>query len=107
MFIKKWEKKCPQFIDYFEQQWLSEDFQLCNWYEGIAYRVPSTNNALEAFNKVIKDEFTFREREPLSRFKLKMLEIVKKLSNQYKIGLKSFQTTVSISILIGSLPTIG
>ena len=96
LLIKKWGKKCPEFIEYFEQQWLTEDLQLCNWYEGVSSNVPSTNNALEAFNRVIKDEITFRQREPLARFKSKMLEMVEKWSNQYNIGLKNFQTTVPI-----------
>ncbi|KAL0831843.1 hypothetical protein ABMA28_001373 [Loxostege sticticalis] len=42
---------------------------------------PSTNNALEAFNKVIKDSNTFRERLQLSRF----LFLAKKMVNEWSI----------------------
>ena len=38
------------------------------WYEYLQMYVLSTNNALEATNRVIKDEDTIRERLVLSRF---------------------------------------
>ncbi|CAF4423464.1 unnamed protein product, partial [Rotaria sp. Silwood2] len=38
------------------------------WYAGLQLYAPSTNNALEATNKTIKDDGTFRERHVLSRF---------------------------------------
>lgn len=66
VFVKKWnQKKQKTFTDYFKSEWLDNN---CNWYEGIADDTPSTNNALEAFNSVIKKEETFREKLPLSRF---------------------------------------
>ena len=39
-----------------------------NWYEGTSQGTLSTNNGLESINRFIKDEYTFRERLPPSRF---------------------------------------
>ncbi|CAF3459757.1 unnamed protein product [Rotaria socialis] len=44
----------------------------------IDHFTPTTNNALDATNNVIKQENTIRERLPLSRFKVLAFEIVKK-----------------------------
>jgi hypothetical protein len=64
LFKRKW-KKYDSFFQYFEPQWIN---QLPGWYEGFATCVPSTNNALESFNRVIKDQKTMRERLPLKQF---------------------------------------
>ena len=61
LFKKKW-KKYVSFLQYFEAQWIN---QLPGWYEGYAKCIPSTNNALESFNRVIKDQKTMREGLPL------------------------------------------
>ncbi|RNA25215.1 hypothetical protein BpHYR1_049505, partial [Brachionus plicatilis] len=50
------------------------------WYEGLQLFTPSTNNSLEATNRVIKDEDTLRDRLVLSRFTVVALSIVKKWS---------------------------
>jgi transposase-like protein len=65
LFLKKWISREEEFSTYFETEWLQN---LNSWYEGYNIFTPSTNNALEATNRVIKDEHTFRERQPLSRF---------------------------------------
>lgn len=64
--MEKWKvednvrvKEC---IDYFNSQWLKTN---CNWYEGFAEGYPSTNNAIETTNAVIKAEHTLRERLPV------------------------------------------
>ena len=49
----------------FEKQWLEI---APNWYEGLSIFNPSTNNALEAFNALIKAMYTLRERLSLSKF---------------------------------------
>ena len=46
------------------------------WFEGAHLFVPSTNNALEATNRVIKDQKTFRNRLPLSQFLQLAIDIV-------------------------------
>ncbi|RNA08943.1 hypothetical protein BpHYR1_020504 [Brachionus plicatilis] len=40
----------------------------CGWYEQYAPGYPSTNNALEATNNLIKNESTFRELLPMNEF---------------------------------------
>ncbi|CAF4494856.1 unnamed protein product, partial [Rotaria magnacalcarata] len=50
----------------------------------VGHFTPSTNNALEATNNVIKKEHTLRERLPLSRFKVLAFEIVEKWSKCYE-----------------------
>lgn len=47
-----------EFVAYFRYEWLE---QFRNWYEGAAEKYPSTNNALESFNRYFKDERTLRE----------------------------------------------
>ena len=97
LFIKKWKKKQPTFVEYFENEWLASHN---GWYEGIQHLTPSTNNALEATNRVIKDENTFRERLPLARFKVLTFEIVEKWSKLYERNLKQFydKPTVTLDI---------
>ena len=88
LFIKKWrQKKAVDFIDYMHQKWLSTHD---TWYEGFMHFTPSTNNGLEANNRVLKDEETIRERVPLSRFSKQALEIVAKWSLAYPRNLKIF-----------------
>jgi hypothetical protein len=72
LFMKKWKMNNKQknqsimdFLNYFDKEWIQSN---PGWYEGVQLYTPSTNNALEATNKVIKDDGTFRERHPLSRF---------------------------------------
>lgn len=38
------------------------------WYEGASIHAPSTNNALESFNNVIKSSYTLRDRFSFSVF---------------------------------------
>lgn len=64
LFLAKWAAEV-EFINYFTEEWI---IQNPNWYEGARTRVPSTNNALKATNRVIKDEFTHRTRYSLGEF---------------------------------------
>jgi hypothetical protein len=78
LFLKKWKSQ-EKFIQYFSSEWLESKN---GWYEGLAMYVPSTNNALEATNRVIKDEDTLRERLVLSRFTVVLFSIVNKWSKE-------------------------
>jgi hypothetical protein len=53
------------FMNYFQNEWIKTND---GWYEGIQRYTPSTNNALEATNRTIKDDGKFRELHALSRF---------------------------------------
>ncbi|CAF1379374.1 unnamed protein product [Adineta ricciae] len=95
LFVKKWSRKQPEFIQYFENEWLNTHN---GWYEGIRHLTPSTNNALESNNRAIKDENTFRERLPLSKFKILTLKIVERWSKSYERGLKEFHDRQTLTL---------
>ncbi|CAF3436604.1 unnamed protein product [Rotaria socialis] len=88
-------KKQIAFVEYFENEWLNSHN---TWYENIQHFTPSTNDGLESFNKIIKDEDTYRERIPLSRFRIITFETVKQWSSQYKHKLKQYIQTPSITL---------
>ena len=69
-----------------------------NWYEGISLIESSTNNALEAWNKVIKDEHTLRERLPFANFLKTNQEYLSSWSNQYLSGMKIFTNEPGIVV---------
>ena len=95
LFLTKWKvKKQIAFVKYFEEEWLKSHN---TWYEDVKYFSPSTNNSLESFNKIIKDEDTYRERIAFSRFRVIALEIVTKWLNQYKNKLKQYIQTPTIT----------
>lgn len=62
LFLEKWRAKDMRsvnaFLGYFEPQWLKGS--LTGWYEGAGPFLPSTNNALEATNRVIKTKIRTR-----------------------------------------------
>lgn len=68
-----------ELVKYFKKEWITTHK---NWYEGFKSKTPSTNNALESSNKVIKDEQTLRERFDLNQFS--MIEL---WSTEYSTGL--------------------
>ena len=75
-----WNKKEKEFVEYINQMWFSSHQ---TWYEGARIKTPSTNNALESFNLVIKKEHTLRELLPLPRFFELCLQVVEKWSREY------------------------
>lgn len=93
MFLKKWRKQ-KDFVQYFKTQWVDAN---ANWYEGAQLLAPSTNNAIEAFNRVLKDTGTNRERHPLSRFRAVGMNIVSRLSREYMTQSKVFASQPSVT----------
>ena len=84
LFMKKWKHNNKEnnqsvldFLQYFDDEWLHSN---SGWYEGIQLYTPSTNNALEATNRTIKDDGTFLERHVLSRFLTTASDIVRNWS---------------------------
>lgn len=86
LFLKKWIEVSPELVEYFEYEWL---IQNRNWYEGYMHKTPSTNNALEAYNKVIKDEHTMRERLDISQFRVVLFNMIKQWSIEYAANLNA------------------
>jgi hypothetical protein len=105
-FLLKWHSE-TDFIKYFEEQWL---IQNRNWYLGVNLGSPATNNALESFNRVIKDEHTLRERFPISRFLVVATEMVNHWSTQYSSTSaenRVFATTPTLALRVDSILPMG
>lgn len=82
-----------EFITYFKKEWV---YQNRNWYLGSSKGSPITNNALESFNRSIKDCHTLRERFPLSRFLLVVSDMVKEWSGTYQMELFSNSPSIGL-----------
>ncbi|CAF1550987.1 unnamed protein product [Adineta ricciae] len=109
LFLKKWKnlkqknQSVLNFLDYFQKEWLESND---GWYEGVQLYVPSTNNALEATNRTIKDDGTFRERHTLSRFLQISSDIVNNWSKERdpsSINAKLFATEPDIPLSLWTL----
>jgi hypothetical protein len=94
LFLDKWYEE-TEFINYFKAEWLDTNRF---WYEGAEKMTPSTNNALESFNRVIKDENSMRERQPISRFSVELLDWIERWSGNYEAGLKVFNSSPKIEL---------
>lgn len=101
LFLQKY-KKHDVFCKYFQKVWLKEHR---NWYEGCtSIPSPSTNNALESWNSLIKREKTFRSRYPLNQFLDLFLGWHKEWSQEYTSGAKTVieVPTVDLDLLTNS-----
>lgn len=112
LFFTKWrqlnDSKVNDFLDYFSDYWVHgkkkkekpEEFDIIpnsGWYEGIAIRTPSTNNALEATNNVIKTHHSLRSRLPLGHY----LNNAVSMLNHWSVDcvtIKPFKDEIDISI---------
>ena len=65
-WLQKSDESITTFINFFDKDWIQSG--LYGWYEGYARGSPSTTNASEVTNNIIKNENTFLERLSLSRF---------------------------------------
>jgi hypothetical protein len=98
-FFAKYEnksKKIDEFLKYYKDNWLGK---LKGWYEGVAPRVPSTNNSLESVNRRIKDLHTLRERKHLSVFFSTLESLVKNWSLDESFLLKCLELTMKCGSL--------
>lgn len=94
LFSKKWESLESDFVRYFERQWLGTH---SNWFEGAADYTPSTNNALESHNAVIKRKVTFRKRLPLNQFLITMKEMTQDVSKEFSNDKRTLAEELLIS----------
>lgn len=95
LFIAKWKATEKEFIAYFQKEWLCP--QNRNWFAGAKLLSPCTNNALENFNRRLKDDFDLRQRTKLAVFKTKILETLHILSCEYRDAVKVFNDIVLIT----------
>ena len=68
----------------------------CNWYEGSAFNLPSTDNALESVNGLIKSIFTLRDQLPVNEYLTNAFDMLRDWSKD-RDGVKPFRETVHIS----------
>lgn len=95
LFLKKYESY-KEFCEYFRDEWVIAN---PNWYEGASDEpVPSTNNAMESWNRICKDEKSNRIRLPLNTFFPKLLDWTKEWSAEYTSEVKTFVTKASIDL---------
>lgn len=94
LFLQKWKNEEPDFVRYFKSEWLGDQ---CNWYEGAAEYTPSTNNALESYNSLIKRLVTFRRRLPLQEFLSTMKSMTANISMEFAKNNRSIATEPEIA----------
>lgn len=94
LFCAKWKELEPDFVSYFEKEWLGPHY---NWFEGAANYTPSTNNALESHNAVIKRLITLRRRLPMNEFLVCMKNMAADISKQFAKGDRSIASEPDIN----------
>lgn len=94
LFCEKWIELEPNFVAYFKKEWLNVH---CNWFEGAAHYTPSTNNALESHNAVIKRKITLRRRLPMNEFLKCMMEMTTDASKLLQSGVYKFATEPDVT----------
>lgn len=82
-------------MSYFNKQLLPLSYKC--WFAGALAQAPSTNNAVEATNARIKNDFDFRTRPKLHVFKEKIFHILKVFSGEYRDGIKAVRMDIPIS----------
>lgn len=60
--------------------------------------MPSTNNCLESWNRRLKEDRTYRQRIPLSRFLIHCCDWIKTWSNSYKLKITKFVSEPTITL---------
>lgn len=94
LFMSKWKQTHTSFCKYFEKVWLQKNF---SWFEGYQLCIPSHNNALEAYNNVIKTHYTFRRRLNIDNFNTQLFKCLSDMSCSYDEN-RMYAVTASISI---------
>lgn len=96
LMAAKWVNREPDFIAYFEKVYIKTN---PNWYEGAADRTPKTNNCLEVFHRLMKDQQTMHLRKPLNQILPLALSIVRDRSKSYIQDKNIPTTSVTIRML--------
>lgn len=91
-FFQKWKRKEKKFCEYFEKTWIRKN---SSWYEGYEPLLPSTNNALEATNDVLKRKYTMRRRLDVAPFNTQLFKFVHDFSKSYD-SVRSYKLTPTI-----------
>lgn len=94
LLIAKWSKKEARFVKYFQANHINTNG---NWYAGYADRTPQTNNCLETFNRLLKQQQTFYLHKPLHEFMVQALLILRERSTQYVQDKEPPATVVTVT----------
>lgn len=92
--VQKWKKKEKEFIEYFDKVYIQTN---ANWYEGSSDKTPKTNNCLEVFNRLLKQQQMLNTRKPLNQFMPFGLQIVRERSMEYVQDKLPPSSTVTIT----------
>lgn len=81
LFDAKWsDERLPDFCKYFKRYWINSH---SGWFLGFAHKCPSTNNAMEGYNSVMKRNYTIRELLSLDTFNKEMFGALNSKSIRY------------------------
>lgn len=94
LFMEKWTLKENDVAKRIEKSFFDKNK---NWYIGCCKNVPKTNNSLERFNGLLKQQQLNHQKKPLKKFKKTALRIVRERSNEYKMDKTPFQQEIDIS----------
>lgn len=94
LFKNKWETVNKNIVSYMDKVWFTE---FKHWYVGALPRVPITNNALEAFNRVLKDQFSFRAKLDVGPLLECLKNCVAHYSKEYALGKRTIAETTTIT----------
>lgn len=94
LFTDKWSAREPALTKYVNHSWFNKNDK---WFEGVGHFIPTTNNAVESFNGKIKENFHFRDRPPLNEFKVRIENLLRVVSHEYRDEKKSFKVEAPIS----------
>lgn len=97
LFCDKWKNLESDFVAYFKKEWLGPH---TNWFEGAAIHTPSTNNALESHNAVIKRLITLRRRLPMNQFLECMKKMTADISKQFSKGEREIASEPNVNTKI-------
>lgn len=94
LFVEKWQTIDAGLTGYVQDVWFT---QHKNWYLGAVPDVPTTNNSLEAFNQVIKANYSFRQKLEVSPLIQCLVKLISDYSNKYAQGNKvvSIERTIT------------
>lgn len=99
LFVAKWKIVSADAMEYFDKEWLRKNRF---WYEGAASdlisHIPSSNNAIEVANRLVKDEHTLRERFDLGQFRTVIFDMLKTWSLAYVAGEKEVHNSPEIDL---------
>lgn len=95
LFLKKWAKEEQQFCNYFKETWLGSRQ---NWFESASIYTPS--HITTTLKVPIKRDVTMRARLPMAEFTEAVLDMTRKISQNYAQNLRSIATEPNMPLAL-------